>query len=200
MDRDQLEYIRAHHDELGVELYSFARRWAYIKYDWPSGESLLGQDLEDVVMGVFEDYFDGTRKLKVGVEIIVQLRSAVRSELWSLAKRKGARAHQLEEETDETTLPASYVERKPRPDEQAVSADECDAILRLLWEHPKVKGNDDLAAYLLAVEAGADTPAEIAEIGGLPIERVYEARRSFNGIYPGLRRQVNKTSEQSYAK
>lgn len=94
------------------------------------------------------------------------------------------------------------MERKPRPDEQAVSADECAAILRLLWEHPKVKvkGNDDLAAYLMAVEAGANTPAEIAEIGGLPIKSVYEARRSLNGIYPGIRRQLNKTSEQSYAK
>jgi hypothetical protein len=200
MDRDQLEYIKENHEQLGLEVLAFARRWAFVKYGWGSDDALLGQDLEDVGMAVFQDYLTGTRHLKPGVDIVVQLKSAARSELWSLVKRKGVGAIPIVEEGDDDEPPSSYATKLPGPAEQASSADECKMLLRLLWEHPKVKANDELAAYVLAVEEGATSPAEIAEASHLPVGRVYEARRSLNGIYPVIRKKLNKIKEQSYAR
>jgi len=197
MDRDQLEYIKEHYEELGLEVFAFTRRWAFVKYGWESG-ARFGQSIEDVVMGVFQDYLNGTRKLKPGVEIPLQLKSAARSELWTLIKRKGTNAVPLIEEGDEDDSPSGYSSRAPGPDDQASSADLCKMVLKLLWEHPKVKASDELAGYLLAVEAGASTPAEIAETSELPVARVYEARRLLNGIYPEIRKKLNKITEDSY--
>lgn len=194
MDRDQLEYIKEHYEELGVEVLAFTRRWAFVKYGWASGDK-LGQSIEDVVMGVFRDYLTETRHLKAGVEIVVQLKSAARSELWSLVKQKGLAATPIVEEGDEEQPPSSYATKAPGPDEQASSADICKTILQLLWEHPKVKASDELAGYLLAVEEGATTPAEIVELSGLSKGRVYEARRTLNGIYPDIRKKLNKNKE-----
>jgi hypothetical protein len=197
MDRDQLEYIKEHYEELGVEVLAFTRRWALVKYGWESG-ARFGQSLEDIVMGVFDDYLTGTRQLKPGVEIRVQMKSAARSELWSLIKRKGIHATPIVEEGDEDEPPTSYASGAPGPDAQATSADLCQTILKLLWEHPKVKANDELAGYLLAVETGASTPAEIADVSEMPVARVYEARRFLNGIYPEIRKKLNKITEDSY--
>ena len=180
-----------------MEVLAFTRRWAFVKYGWETG-ARFGQSLEDIVMGVFDDYFTGTRHLKPGVDIPVQLKSAARSELWTLIKRKGINATPLVEEGDEDEPPTAYVSDAPRPDAQASSADLCRTILKLLWEHPKVKGNDEIAGYLLAVEAGATTPAELAEVGELPVARVYEARRSLNGLYPEIRKKLSKITEDSY--
>ncbi len=197
MDRDQLEYIKEHYEELGIEVLAFTKRWAFVKYGWESG-ARFGQSLEDIVMGVFDDYLTDTRQFKPGVEIPVQLKSAARSELWTLVKRKGVDAATLVEEGDEDEPPTAYVSDSPRPDGQASSADMCQTLLKLLWEHPKVKASDELASYLLAVESGATTPAEIAEIGEMPVGRVYEARRVLNGIYPEIRKKLNKITEDSY--
>jgi hypothetical protein len=197
MDRDQLDDIKEHYEELGVEVLAFARRWALVKYGWESG-ARFGQSLEDIVEGVFEDYLTGTRQLKPGVEIRVQLKSAARSELWSLIKRKGIHAAPLVEEGDEDEPPTSYASSAPGPDTQASSSDLCRTILKLLWEHPKVKASDEPAGYLLAVESGATTPAEIAEVSEMPVARVYEARRHFNNIYPEIRKKLNKITEDSY--
>ena len=198
MDRDQLEYIKENHELLGLEVLAFTRRWAFVKYGWASDDAVLGQGLEDVVMGVFQDYFMGTRHIKPGVDIVLQLKNAARSELWSLVKRKGAGAIPIAEEGDEGDPPSTYANKAPGPDEQACSVDECAALLRLLWEHSKIKMNDELATYVLAIEEGATTPAEIAEASQLPIGRVYEARRSLIGIYPEIRKKLNKIKEQSY--
>lgn len=111
---------------------------------------------------------------------------------------KGVDAATLVEEGDDDEPPTAYVSDSPRPDAQASSADTCQTLLKLLWEHPKVKASDELASYLLAVESGAATPAEIAEIGEMPVGRVYEARRLFNGIYPEIRKKLNKITEDSY--
>lgn len=197
MDRDQLEYLREHYEELGLEVLAFTRRWAFVKYGWETG-ARFGQSLEDIVMGVFDDYLMGTRQLKAGVDIPVQLKSAARSELWTLIKRKGLDATVIVDEGDEDEPPSAYATTAPGPDAQASSADLFQTILKLLWNHPKVKGNDELAGYLLAVESGAATPAEIAQIGELPIGRVYEARRLLNGLYPEILRKLNKTTEDLY--
>lgn len=197
MDRDQLEYLKEHYEELGIEVLSFARRWAFVKYGWDSG-ARFGQSLEDIVMGVFDDYLTGTRHLKPGVDIPVQLKSAARSELWTLIKRKGIDATPLVDEGTDDTPPTAYASTALGPDTLACSADLCRTILKLLWDHPKVKVNDEVAAYLLAVESGASTPAEIAEVGELLVGRVYEARRFLNGIYPEIRRKLNKITEDSY--
>lgn len=197
MDRDQLEYVKEHYEELGVEVLAFARRWAFVKYGWESG-ARFGQSLEDLVMGVFNDYLTGTRHLKPGVEIRVQLKSAARSELWTLVTRKGINAAPLVEEGDKDEPPTSYESSSPGPDVQASSADFCQTVLKLIWDHPKVKSNDELASYLIAVEAGATTPAEIAEVGEMPVARVYEARRFLNKIFPEIRRQLNTVTEGSY--
>jgi hypothetical protein len=200
MDRDQLEYIKENWEQLGSEVLVFARRWAYVKYDWSGGDAVLGQDLEDVVMGVFQDYFTGVRNLTPGVDIVVQLKSAARSELWSLVKRKGAGAIRIVDEGDEDEPPSSYASKTPGPDQVAASTDVCKRLLQLVWEHPKVKKSDELAAYVLAVEEGATTPAEIAEVSQLPVERVYEARRALIGIYPEIRKKLSKIKEESYAR
>ena len=197
MDRDQLEYIKEHYEELGIEVMAFTKRWAFVKYGWESG-ARFGQSLEDIVMGVFDDYLTDTRQFKPGVEIPIQLKSAARSELWTLVKRKGVDAATLVEEGDEDEPPTAYVSDSPRPDVQAGSTDMCQTLLKFLWEHPKVKASDELASYLLAVESGATTPAEIAEIGEMPVGRVYEARRSLNWIYPEIRKKLNKITEDSY--
>src|SRR5215467_13298336 len=122
MDRDQLEYIKEHYEELGLEVLAFTRRWAFVKYGWESG-ARFGQSLEDIVMGVFQDYLTGTRHLKLGVEIRVQLKSAARSELWTLIKRKGTNVVPLIEEGDEDDVPTGYTSSAPGPDDQTSSAD-----------------------------------------------------------------------------
>src|SRR2546423_141137 len=154
MDRDQLEYLKEHYAELGVEVLAFTRRWAFVKYGWDTGAK-FGQSFEDIVMEVFDNYLTGTRHLKPGVDIPVQLKSAARSELWTLIKRKGIHATPIVEEGDEDEPPSTYATTAPGPDALATSADLCRTILKLLWEHPKVKGDDEIAGYLLAVESGA---------------------------------------------
>jgi hypothetical protein len=197
MDRDQLEYIKEHFEELGLDVLTFARRWAFVKYGWETG-TRFGQSIEDVVKGVFDDYLTDTRKLKAGVDIPVQLKSAARSELWTLLKRKGVNAAPLIEEGDEDNVPTGYVSDAQEPDAQASSADSCQAVWKFLWDHPKVKKNDELASYLMAVEDGAVTPAEIAQLGELPVNRVYEMRRLLNTIYPEILKKLNEITEDSY--
>ena len=197
MDRNQLEYIKDHYEELGVEVLAFTRRWAFVKYGWESG-ARFGQSLEDVVMGVFDDYLTGIRQLKTEVDIPVQLKSAARSELWSLIKRKGGDAIPIVEEGDDDEPPNSYASSALGPDGLVLSNDLCRAMLKLLWGHPKVRGNDEIATYILAVECGAITPAEIAEKGELPIGRVYEMRRFLNRIYPENQKKLNEITENSY--
>jgi hypothetical protein len=196
MDRDQLEYIKEHYEVLGVEVLAFARRWAYVKYGWESGAQ-FGQSLEDVVSGVFNDYLSETRHLKPGVDVVLQLKSAVRSELWSLIKRKGIGAMPIIEEGDEDEIPSGYATKGPGPDSQASSSDLCKVVMQFLWDHPKVKASDELAGYLLAVESGATTPAEIAEFSELPVARVYEARRALSHIFPEIHKKLNKIEEKA---
>src|SRR5437867_10043570 len=143
MDRDQLEYIKAHYEDLGVEVLAFTRRCSFVNYGWASGAQ-LGQSVEDVVMGVFDDYLTGTRRLSPGVEIRTQLKNAARSELWSLIKRKGIHATRIVEEGDEDEPPSSYATSAPGPDAQASSTDLCRAILKIIRAHPKVKANVEL--------------------------------------------------------
>src|SRR5205814_9232135 len=119
---------------------------------WSSGDTQLGQSIEDIVQGVFQDYLMETRELKPGVDIAVQLKNATRSELWSLVKRKGTRAIPIVEEGDEDEPPSAYATKTPSPDQQTSSSDLCRVILQQVWDHPKVKASDELKAYLLAVE------------------------------------------------
>ena len=199
MDREQLEYIKENQESLGIEVLSFARRWGSARYGLGADNSVLGTSLEDLAVNVMEDYLQETRRLKPGVPVLIQLKNAVRSKLWSLFKRKEAKAVPLVDEGEDDP-PTSYAIDVPGPDEEVGSADDCKLMLQLLWDHPKVKANDEMAAYLMAVEEGASAPAEIAQVSGLPVARVYEARRFLNGIYPEIRRKLNKIEEHCYAK
>ena len=196
MDEGQLEFLKAHQQEIGLKLLRFARWLAGTKYSWDEQSKTLplGKDPQDIVCEVVDDFLHDVRHFNPKYDIEVQLRSAVRSELWALHQRVEANAIPVEQE-DDGYLPRGYETDELAPDEAAMVKYDWKVLFELLRAHPKVKDDEELEFLLMAIEDGAETAPEMARQTGIAVERIYEILKKLRKIYPIVKKQFHKGTE-----
>lgn len=89
---------------------------------------------------------------------------------------------------------APGVEPEPQAEKSSLlSAEEAEER----WNAVKQEIGDDKEAldYIEAVRLGVEKPAEIAEITGIPIERVYELPRKLRRLGPAISARLNSSRE-----
>jgi hypothetical protein len=196
MNEGQLEYLKTHQDELGLKLLRHAR-FAATSYGWSGGKTLpLGKDPEDIVIEVVNDYLQERRHFNPKHDIEVQLKRAVKSELWALHQRIEAHAIPLEADDGEQS-PRGYEADCIRPDEAATLLHDSEALFGFFQEHPVVKGDEELELLLMAIEEGAEDAPAMAKATGIPVKRIYEARKKLKTIWPSIMAKFNKGTEIS---
>lgn len=196
MNDGQLEFLKAHQQEIGLKLLRFARWLAATKYGWDEQAKTLplGKDPENIVCEVVDDYLHDIRHFNPKHEFDVQLRRAISSELWALHQRIEAKAVPLQDE-DDGHLPRGYETDELAPDGVAMVEHDWKALFELFRSHPKVKGDEELEFLLMAIEEGAETAPEMAEQTGMTVERIYELEKKLRKIYPSVRKQFHKGTE-----
>lgn len=165
-------------ESLGLQLLTFTLYWARTHYRWSSGKPLPnGQTPEDLVCEVYSAFVTGQRKINPKVEILVQLKGAVRSVLWNLYTSKEAKTTAP---ADPETLSAFMAEGNPA---DAVGDDDyCAAFWQRLYEDNQVKRSADLTKFARAIENGAETIPELAAATGFSVAQAYELRRRLKAV------------------
>jgi hypothetical protein len=196
MNEGQLEFLKAHQQEIGLKLLRFARWLAATKYGCDEqGKTLpLGKDPANIVCEVVDDYLHDVRHFNPKHEIEVQLRRAISSELWALHQRIEASAIPIQNE-DDGRLPRGYETDELAPDGVAMVDHDWKVLFELFRSHPKVKGDDELELLLMAIEDGADEAPEMAQQTGMTVERIYEIEKKLRIIYPSIMKQFHKGTE-----
>jgi DNA-directed RNA polymerase specialized sigma24 family protein len=90
---------------------------------------------------------------------------------------------------------APGVEPKPETEKSSLlSAEEAEER----WNAVKEEIGDDKEAldYIEAVRLGVEKPAEIAEMTGIPIERVYELPRKFRKLGPAISARLKASRDE----
>lgn len=197
MTEDHLEYLKTNQQELALKLLRHCCILAATKYGWHKDKTLpLGKYPDTIVCEVVADYVEGRRHFKADVSVETQLKNAVRSELSALHKRKEAHAVSFQLGDDDNS-PRDFATDGPRPDEETMNAHDAEVLFRLLAEHPKVKGDEELEYLLIAIEEGADNPPSMAAATGYPEEQIYKLTKKLRTIYPAVLRQFQKGMELS---
>ena len=165
-------------ESIGLQLLTFTLYWARTHYRWSSGRPLPnGQTPEDLVCDVYSAYVTGQRKINPGVDILVQLKGAIRSVLWNLYTSKEARTTAP---ADPETLVAFMAEGNPA---DAVGDDDyCASFWLRLYEDNQVKRSADLTKFARAIETGAETIPEITAATGFTVAQAYELRRRLKAV------------------
>jgi hypothetical protein len=190
----QQEFRKADWKVVGLRLLIFARYWAKTHYGWQEGQSLpKGKTPEDIAVEVYEAYCTGKRKLRPDVIMIVQLKSAVKSDLWNLHRLKDARL--TSSEAPEFFEP--YADGRPNPGEQVESEDFCRHFFERLYAETRVKKNAELVLMVKAVESGAVEVADFCEHTRLSEARVYELRRQLKDIAEKVLNNLRKDEGQN---
>lgn len=186
MSEDPIQYLKTHQVQVGLAMLRHCRILATTRYGWKSHQTLpLGKDPETIVLDVITAYLEGERNFSPGHSLISQLKQGVRSHLSALYNRKESQAESLD---------ASGVGGAPfqvpvdglRPDDAAAYAHDGQVLFQMFGEHPKVKGNDELELVLLAIDAGNDDAASIAQATGIEVKRVYMLTRMLREIAPAV--------------
>lgn len=141
------------------------------------------QTAADFVHEALERLWDGTRAYNATRSFLENLNSVTDSLIWSAKKssdRTGVR--DFAEETKETGLssdPVSTAVSSELPANMKLLNDEiiddqrkCFQILKASFD-----GDKEMQEYLDAMSEGFFSPAEISELTGIPVLKVYELRR-----------------------
>ena len=197
MNEGQLEFLKAHQQEIGLKLLRFARWLAANKYGWDGQTKTLplGKDPDDVVIHVINDYLHDIKHFNPKYGIEIQLKSAVQSELWALHQRKEAHAIPWDSEEDDGPNSKWYAEGDQLPDEAATTALDWKMLFELFRMQPEVKGDDELELLLMAIEDGAEKAPEMASQAGISVERIYELVKKLRKIHPKVMKQFHKGTE-----
>lgn len=175
MDQDALERLYAlDWNQIGLKLLVFARYWAKTHYFWKEGTYLPESKLpEDIATEAISAFWAGVREWNPKVDVVTQLKGAVRSMLWNLHKKKGSKLTT----TEEPAFFEFHLDNKPDPAAEADSNDFYKSVFEALYEQDKVLDSDELIMIVMAYEDGAETVPEVAEKTGLTAKRIYELRR-----------------------
>lgn len=172
------ESLLADWESIGLQLLTFTLYWARTHYRWSSGKPLPnGQTPEDLVCEVYSAYVTGQRKVNPKVDVLVQLKGAIRSILWNLYTSKEARTTAP---ADPDTLVAFIADGNPA---DAVGDDDfCTTFWQRLYEDNQVKRSADLTKFAHAIETGAETIPEITAATGFTVAQAYELRRRLKAV------------------
>ncbi|GAB1488623.1 hypothetical protein MASR2M8_10690 [Opitutaceae bacterium] len=165
-------------ESIGLQLLTFTLYWARTHYRWSSGKPLPnGQTPEDLVCDVYSAYVTGQRKINPSVDILVQLKGAIRSVLWNLYTSKEARTTAP---TDPEKLVAFMADGNPA--DEVGDDDYCATFWQRLYEDNQVKRSADLTKFARAIEAGAETIPELTTATGFTVAQAYELRRRLKAV------------------
>jgi len=145
-----------------------------------------GHDAEDVVQMAFERIIAGSRSWnpeKVNLETHMK-RSILRSMLGSkgLPAVKDTDAGEFTDDEDFEHLNSEGVSVRDVPQDPIPEIDRTMAFTML---EDEIQGDKELADILAAIRMGCQKPADIAEMTGIPVKRVY-------GLKPKLADYANK--------
>ena len=179
----KLEWLRRlDWEEIGAKLLNYAISRGF-GYGWTVASILpKGGSLEDIVQKTVEKVFvDLGEAPENEHELYRVLRNRVSSSLSNHFKYKD-RNFERGDEVEEKFLDAASGHEADHDD-----VEHLEYFLKLLAEHDKVKGDTEMEQVVAALELRAFDTAQIAELTGIEIERIYELRRRFRrDIYPSM--------------
>jgi DNA-directed RNA polymerase specialized sigma24 family protein len=145
---------------------------------------------DDFVSEALKRLCDGTRKYDASRSLLDNLNSVTDSLIWSDKKssdRSGIIDY-VEEKSEEglSSDPISTALANDPPVSEKVVHDE---ILKAQRDYVKLikdsfDGDKEMQDYIEALSEGYSKPAEIAELTGIPIDKVYELRRKLTKYAP----------------
>jgi len=191
MNEDLLERLRAlDWEEVTAKLMRAAIMMA-VRYGWtPKNVLPMGKSLEDVVAEAVMELWNEPGRLNPDVDILVQLRGIVKSKLWNLSQS-------CDEDVKRSADLSQSVVVSATGTESVDTSDEFWRVIDLLYESPKVKGNEDLELVVLAMSEGAFDTDELVRKTRLLRERIYQLRRELSAIYPTIAKQLRSEEQPS---
>src|SRR5438045_8001017 len=90
MNEEELEHLRSlDWSDLGLRLLVFTKYWAKTYYGWSAGPTLPdGKSPDDIARETIGAFWAGVRAWNPKYDVLTQLKSGVRSDLWNLHKKK----------------------------------------------------------------------------------------------------------------
>lgn len=153
------------------------------RYGWrqdsalPNGQSLIG-----VAQEAIAEIWENPDRINSDVSLGVQLKGIVRQKLWNLSQCADGKQIRSDDLSTVEDTRGSGID----------SSSECQRVLDILLDSPKVKGNEDRELVVMAMMEGAFSPADIATKTGLTQTRVYQINRELREIYPSIADQLRR--------
>jgi len=174
--------------QMSLKLLVFARYWAEAHYHWNAGMYLPeGKTPEDIVTEAIAAFWNGSRKWNSEVAVVTQLKGAIRSMLWNLHKKKGSKLTS----TQEPAFFETHLDDQPDPGSEYATNDYCKSIFEALYQQDQVLNNDELMMIVMAYEDGAESVDDVVAKTDIPIQRVYELRRTLKGLKQSVLETLN---------
>jgi hypothetical protein len=201
----EIEFKQADWQSVGLRLLVFARYWAKAHYGWYEGKPMPGGNTpEDVVCEVYAAFHCGDRHFNDSDAMWIQLKRAVKSQLWNIHTLKKHKAVAIED--PEFFDPIS--DGKPTPEAELHTVEFYEKFFHALYADPRVVKSEDLRKLVKAFEDGAREVPDLIKESGLPPARVYEMRRVLKAVAEtalnklnrdgvGYERQISKRSAQT---
>ena len=175
----QFFFSEADWKKFGLKMLIFTRYWARTHYGWREGQVLPGgRSPEDLVIEVLVAFDSGARTLKPGLPTYVQLKSAIRSELWNLHCAQSNKRTSAQE----PAVLELHLDTAPDPSAVAQLEDYWSTFFAALLRQPAVAKRPELTAVVEAFAKGAETVEELAEATGLSRPRISELKRQLKPI------------------
>lgn len=201
----EIEFKKADWQVVGLRMLGFARYWAKAHYGWYDGRPMPGgTTIEDVVCDVYAAFQKGDRHFNDTDGMWIQLKRAIKSQLWNLYTGKKHKALDIED-------PGFFdpiSDDKQTPEEELRTAEFYEKFFHAMYTDPRVVKSADLKKLIKAFEAGAREVPELVEESGLTKARVYEMRRGLKAVAEtalnklnhdgvGYEQQLSKRSAQT---
>lgn len=166
-------------EEIYVRLRSYISRMTSAR-GLPAGFG----DADEIIHEAIGRVLSGTRSFDPSKQsIFMVLYGTVRS---LLSKEKGLYAREGKKPLGKI---AADVEPDPQEQDEPPLSEE-EALLRWAVIESVVGDDKELLDYFAAVRLGYEKPAEIAEVMGIPVERVYEIPRKLEKLAPRIRERL----------
>jgi hypothetical protein len=166
--------------------------WRGFRPKYGSNKQILAgsKSADDFVSEAIARLLDGKRSYDASKTLIENINSITDSLIWS-AKKSSDRSgvvDYVEKSTEEGSL-SDPISRAPStdltPTEKLVSKELCEDQHRCFESlRASFNGDNEMREYLEALSQGFFKPAEIREVTGIEIERIYELRRKLIAYAP----------------
>ena len=169
--------------------------WRGLKLEFGTTGQVLanGKSANDFVQDAFEALLNGTRTYEEGFDLEKNLKRTVESMIWNWNKKSGRRPlldHPRILSEDGTEFDPIMAAVDPTSTEDsAAEKSERRALQKRLLEDFRASLEDDgeLTELLDAYENGFEKPADIEELTGIPVKRIYELKRKLHMKFVSFR-------------